>query len=68
MHLGQSSEGLQQIQTPAIAQPQMDVSPQQFPLTFSRDLNNEQVAQWLSMHPNFVGTDYQEDILKLRGT
>ena len=67
MHSGQSSEVLQQTQTPTIAQPRGDVC-SQLPLTFSKDLNNEQVAQWLSMHPNFAGTGYQEDILKLRGS
>ena len=67
MHSGQSSEVLQQTQTLAIAQPRGDVCSQQLPLTFSKDLNNEQVAQWLSMHPNFAGAGYQEDILKLRG-
>ena len=54
------------VTVPATVQPQVDVSPQ--PLTFSKDMSNEQLAQWLSNHPNLTGTDYQEDISKLKGT
>ena len=36
-------------------------------LTFSKDLNNEQLALWLSDHPRLMGTDYQHDISKVKG-
>ena len=65
-HTDHSSDAVRQPQTPAAVQPQVDVGPQ--PLTFSKDMSNEQLAQWLSNHPNLLGTDYQEDISKLKGT
>lgn len=37
------------------------------PLIFSKGMNNEQLARWLSNHPSLIGTDYQEDIDKLKG-
>ena len=46
-------------------QPQVRIHPQ--PRTFSKDMNNEQLALWLSNHPDLVGTDYQSDIDKLKG-
>ena len=46
-------------------QPQVEIHPQ--PRTFSKDMNNEQLALWLSNHPDLVGTDYQSDIDKLKG-
>ena len=36
-------------------------------LTFSKDMNNEQLALWLRNHPSLSGTDYEEDISILRG-
>ena len=36
--------------------------------TFSKDMSNEQLALWLRNHPSLSGTDYEEDISKLRGT
>jgi hypothetical protein len=36
-------------------------------LTFSKDMSNEQLALWLSHHPNLIGTDFSEDIVKLTG-
>ena len=60
------SSGAVQPQIPAAVQPRVVVHPQ--PLTFSKDMSNEQLAQWLSNHPNLTGTDYQEDIRKLKGT
>ena len=30
-------------------------------------MNYDQVALWLTNHPHFVGSDYQEDIQKLKG-
>ena len=33
-----------------------------------KDLNNEQLAVWLSNHPRLRGTDYQHDIQKLKGS
>ena len=44
----------------------MDVHTQS--LTFSKDMSNEQVALWLRNHPSLSGTNYEEDIGKLRGT
>ena len=35
--------------------------------TFSKDMSNEQLALWLNCHPKLVGTDFSEDINKLRG-
>ena len=62
-----SSGTVQQPQAPAVAaQPQVDTCPQ--PLTFSEDMSNEQLALWLSNHPKLKGTDYQQDISKLKGT
>ena len=46
-------------------QPQVRIHPQ--PHTFSKDMNNEQLALWLSNHPDLVGTDYQSDVDKLKG-
>ena len=57
---------VQQLQSPHTFQPRLDVRSQ--PLTFSKDMNNEQPAQWLRNHPSLTGTDYEEDISKLRGT
>ena len=37
------------------------------PLIFSKGMNNEQLALWLTNHPSLIGTDYQEDIEKLKG-
>ena len=37
-------------------------------LTFSKDMSNEQLALWLRNHPSLSGTNYEEDISKLRGT
>ena len=31
-------------------------------------MNNEQLALWLRNHPSLSGTNYEEDISKLRGT
>ena len=47
-------------------QPPVDVQPQ--PQAFSKDMSYEQLAVWLTNHPQFVGADYQEDISKLKGT
>ena len=35
---------------------------------FSKCMNNEQLAQWLRNHPRLRGTNYEDDISKLRGT
>ena len=59
-----SSYAVQQPQPPATVQPRVVVHPQ--PLTFSKDMSNEQLAQWLSSHPDLAGTDYREDIAKLK--
>ena len=47
--------------------PQMDVHPAQ-PLSFSNDMSNDQLAEWLRNHPSLTGIEYEEDISKLRGT
>ena len=31
------------------------------------DMSYEQLAVWLTNHPQFVGADYQQDISKLKG-
>ena len=54
-------QGLQQMCTPALI-------PQEMKPSFSKDLNNEQLALWLQIHPTLTGTDYREDINKLKGT
>ena len=46
--------------------PKLDVRSQ--PLRFSKDVNNEQLAQWLRNHSSLTGIDYEEDISKLSGT
>ena len=56
---------VQQPQASVIVQPQLDVCPP--PLAFSEDMNYEQVAVWLTHHPQFAGADYQQDISKLKG-
>ena len=57
-----SSASVQQPQSPPMAQPQV---PQ--PLVFSKDMSYKQLSKWLNNHPSFTGTDYEEDIMKLRG-
>ena len=59
------SDPVQQPQPVSTEQPPMDV--QQIPLAFSKDMNYEELAMWLTSHPKFVGADYQQDIGKLRG-
>ena len=54
---------VQQPQSPHTFQPRLDIHSQ--PLTFSKDMNYEQLAEWLR---NLTGTDYEEDISKLSGT
>ena len=56
-----SGASVQQPQSP----PTVDVCSQ--PLAFSKDMSNEQVALWLRNHPSLSGTNYEEDISKLRG-
>ena len=55
----------QQTSTPALISEE-NIVPQ--PLSFSKHLNNEQLALWLQNHPNMAGTDYRDDINKLKGT
>ena len=56
---------VQQPQSPPIGQTPVAVYSQ--PLTFSKDMSNEQLAQWLRNHPSLSGVDYEEDISKLIG-
>ena len=59
-------QSLQQTSTPALIQQEITVP--QLP-SFSKHLNDEQLALWLQNHPSLAGTDYQEDISKLiKGT
>ena len=57
---------VQQLQSPHTFQPRLDVRSQ--PLTFSKDMSNEQLALWLRNHPSLSETDYEKDISKLIGT
>ena len=61
-----SGASVQQPQSPPTVQMPVDVYSQ--PLPFSKRMSNEQLAQWLRNHPSLSGTDYEEDISKLRGT
>ena len=61
-----SGASVQQPQSPHTFQPRLDVHSKL--LTFSKDMNNEQLAQWLRNHPSLSGTDYEEDISKVCGT
>ena len=56
---------LWQTSTPAVI-PQDIIVPQ--PSSFSKHLNNEQLALWLQSHPRLTDTDYRQDINKLKGT
>ena len=60
-----SGASVQQPQSPPTVQTPMGVYSQ--PLTFSKDMSNEQLAQWLRSHPSLSGVDYEEDISKLIG-
>jgi hypothetical protein len=53
----------QQPQAPAASQ--VDGPPQ--PVIFSSEMSCEQLAVWLTNHPQLVGADYQQDISKLKG-
>ena len=53
-------------QAPSTNQPKLDVSPQ--PLAFSKDMNDEKLAVWLTNHPQCIGINFQQDINKLMGT
>ena len=57
-----SSAGVQQLQSPPTVQPQVPQPPM-----FSKDMSDNQLSKWLKNHPSFTGTDYEEDITKLRG-
>ena len=52
--------------TARTVQPWLDIHPHT--LMFSEDMSYEQLAVWLTNHPQFVGVDYQQDIRKLKGT
>ena len=58
-----SGASVQQPQSPPTVQIPVDVDSE--PLTFSKDMNNEQLIQWLRSHPSLSGVDYEEDISKL---
>ena len=59
---GSSSASMQQPQIPPTVPLQVPHS-----LMFSTDMNNKQLTKWLRNHPSLTGTDYEEDISKLRG-
>ena len=60
-----SGVSVQQPQSPPTVQTPVDVYSQS--LIFSKDMSNEQLAQWLRSHPSLSGADYEEDISKLIG-
>ena len=60
-----SGASVQQPQSPPTIQTPVDVHSQ--PLTFSKGMSNEQLAQWLRNHPTLSAVDYEEDISKLIG-
>ena len=64
-HTDSISGSVQQPLVLMLVQPQEDKCSQ--PLTFSKDMNNIQLAQWLRNHPSLTGTYYEEDISKLIG-
>ena len=60
-----SDASVQQPQSSPTVQTRVDIHSQSS--TFSKDMSNEQLALWLRNHPNLSGTNYEEDISKLRG-
>ena len=54
-----SGASMQQPQSPPMRADLRSQSP--------KDMSNEQLALWLRNHPSLSGTDYEEDISKLRG-
>jgi hypothetical protein len=65
LFLDPTSDLVQQPRAPAASQ--VDGHPQPV-ITFSKDMSYEQLALWLTNHPQFVGGDYKQDISKLKGT
>ena len=65
-HSSDANTHVQQRQTTPRVQSQVDVPSRSS--TFSKDMSNEQLAVWLRNHPSLTGTNYEEDIRKLRGT
>ena len=61
-----SGASVQQPQSPLTVQTQVNVRSQS--LTFSKDMNSEQLALWLRNYPSLSEAEYEEDISKLRGT
>ena len=59
---GSSSASMRQPQIPPTVALQV-----LHPLVFSKDMNSKELAEWLRNHPSLTGTDYEEDISKLRG-
>ena len=62
MYADNYSGATRQPQAPVTVHPQVDTQPQ--PLTFSEEMNVDQLSQWLIEHPKLVGKDYQEDSIK----
>ena len=60
-----SEPTLQQPQASTTVQSQLDVRPPS--LAFSEDMGYEELAVWLTNHPQFVGVDCQQDINVLKG-
>ena len=58
-----SGASVQQPQSSPTVQTRADMRSQS-----PKDMNNEQLAQWLRNHPSLTGADYEEDIRKLIGT
>ena len=61
-----SGASVQQPQSPPTVQTPVDIHSHSS--KFSKDMSNEQLALWLRNHPSLSGTNYEEDISKLRGT
>ena len=60
-----SGASVQQPQSPPTVQTPVDI--RSHLSTFSKDMSNEQLSLWLRNHPSLSGTNYEEDISKLRG-
>ena len=61
-----SGATVRQPQSPPTVQTRVGAHLQQS-LSFSKDMSSEQLALWLRNHPSLSGTEYEEDISKMRG-
>ena len=56
------------IEIPPTVQTQVDAHVRSQALAFSEDMSSEQLALWLRNYPSLSEAEYEEDIIKLRGT